>query len=202
MDENLCAHNGFLDIATRTLFKGASLLLPFADNILNALRELGDVPLLDILADLHRLFQFLEIRSFIGENDNRLVVHLRIHDKPLIWRTVVVTCHGHNAQPHPAGSRAVQRLVNVLVIGKVILAVLKLLRRIDFPKHRLGDARCHLCAVYHHVADVDGNILLFVGQESIGVPVAGDIVLRQQPLKGLCDRGSEGNLVGANVVNH
>ena len=178
MNHNLCAYNGFLDIAPRPLFKSAGLLLPLTDDILNAFRELGDVFLLDILADLHRLFQFLKVWGFIGEDDDRLIVHLRIHDKLLIRRTVVVTCHGHNAQPHSTGSRAVQCLVHILVIGKIVLAVLKLLRRIDFSKYCLGDTRCHLCAVYHRVTDINGNILFFVGQESIGVPVSGDIVLR------------------------
>ena len=202
VDNNLCSDNGFLNIATRPLFKGTGLLLPLSDNILNAFRELGDIPLLDILTDFHCLFQFLEVWGFIGQDDYRFIIYLRIHDKPLIRRTVKVTCHSNNAQPHPTGGGAIQRLIYVLVIGKVILTVLKFLRRIDFTIHRLGNARRHLCAVNHRITDIDGNILLFVGQKCIGVPVAGNVILRQQPLKGLRDRRSEGNLIGTNVINH
>src|SRR5699024_910182 len=73
------------------------LELAAADNPLDALRHLRHIPLLDILADLHRLFQLIKVGRVRRENDDCLVVDLRVHDKPLISNAVEIACHGDNA---------------------------------------------------------------------------------------------------------
>ena len=76
------------------------------------------------------------------------------------------------------------------------------LGRVDLTKHRLGDALGDLVGVYHRVFNVNGNILLLIRQEGISVPVAGYIVLGLKPLQGSGDRGTESNLIRADIIHH
>ena len=158
-------------------------MLPLADNVLNAFRKLRYIPLLNILADLHRLFQFIKIRRLIGQYNDCFIVDLRIHNEPFVRRTVVVACNSHNTKPHSSASRAVQGLVNVLVIGEVVLAVLEFLGRIYFSVNRLCNAGDDLRTVNRCVLDVDGNVLFLVRQEGIGIAVARNVVLREKPFQ-------------------
>ena len=147
-------------------FQLPCLVVAVADDPLNALWHLRHIPLLDILADLHRLFQLVKIGCVLRENNDSLIVDLRVHDKPLISSVMEIACHGDNAKPHSASGRAVQRLVNVLIVGKVILAVFIFLCRIDFAVDRLRNALDDLCAVNRRILDVDGNILFLIRQEA------------------------------------
>ena len=174
LDDSLFNH------AAGVAFQLPRLVIAVADNPLDALRHLRHIPLLDILADLHRLFQLIKVGRVRRENNDCLVVDLRVHDKPLVSNAVEVACHGDNAKPHSASGRAVQRLVHILIVGKVVLAVFIFLCRIDFAVDRLRNALEDLCAVNRRVLDVDGNILFLVRQESIGIAVAGDVVLCQK----------------------
>ena len=123
------------------------MLLTLADNVLNAFGKLRDIALLDILADLHRLLKFLEVWCIIGENNDSLIVDLRIHDEPLIGRTVIVTCDGHDTQAHSTGRRAIQRLVDILIIGEVVLAILELLGRIRSSPNTVCAMLAMTCAL-------------------------------------------------------
>ena len=183
VDNDLCTDDSFFNIATRSFFQNTRLLLPLADNVLNAFGKLRYVPLLDILADLHRLFQLIKIRRLIGEHNDCFIVDLRIHNEPFVRRTVVVACNGHNAKPHSSASRAIQGLVNVLVIGKVILVMLEFLGGIYFSVNRLCNAGDDLRTVNRCVLDVDGNVLFLVRQEGIGIAVARNVVLREKPFQ-------------------
>ena len=183
VDNDLRTDDGFFNIATRSFFQNTRLLLPLADDVLNAFGKLRYIPLLDVLTDLHRLFQLIKIRRLIGQHNDCFIVDLRIHNEPFVRRTVVVACNGHNAETHSAASRAVQGLVNILVVGKVILAVLEFLGGVDFSVNRLCNAGDDLCAVNNGIADVDCDVLLFIRQEGIGIAVAGDIVLREKPFQ-------------------
>ena len=202
MNNHLCADNRLFNITPRPFLKHTGLLLALADNILNAFGKLGDIPLLHILADLHRLFQLIEVGCFIREDNNRLVVHLRVHNKTLLRCAEIVACDRDDAQPHTTRGRAVQRFVNVLVVGEIILIVLKLLGGINFPKDRLRNAGDDLCAVHNRIANVNGNVLFLVSEEGIGIAVARNVVLRQQPFQRLSDRGAKSDLICADVINH
>ena len=198
----LALDDGFFNQAAGMAFQLPCLVVAVTDNPLDALRHLRHIPLLDILADLHRLFQLIKVGRVRRENDDCLVVDLRVHDKPLIPNAVEVACHGDDAQPHSASGRAVQRLVNVLIVGKVILAVFIFLCRIDFAVDCLRNALDDLCAVNGRILDVDGNILFLVRQESVGITIAGDVVLRQKAFQRSRDGCTEGDLVGVNIVDH
>ena len=198
----LSLDDGFFNQAAGMAFQLPCLVIAVADDSLDALRHLRHIPLLDILADLHRLFQFVEVGRVRRENNDCLVVDLRVHDKPLISDAVEVACHGDDAKPHSTCGRAVQRLVNVLIVGKVILAVFVFLCRIDFAVDRLRNALDDLCAVNRRVLDVDGNILFLICQEGVGIAIAGDVVLRQKAFQRSCDGRTEGNLVRVNIVDH
>ena len=196
LDDSLFNH------AAGVAFQLPRLVVAVADDPLDALRHLRHIPLLDILADLHRLFQLIKVGRVRRENNDCLVVDLRVHDKPLVSNAVEVACHGDNAKPHSASGRAVQRLVNVLIVGKVILAVFIFLCRIDFAVDRLRNALDDLCAVNRRILDVDGNILFLICQEGIGIAIAGDVVLRQKAFQRSRDGCAESNLVRVNIVDH
>ena len=198
----LALDDGFFNQAAGMTFQLPRLVIAVADNPLDALRHLRHIPLLDILADLHRLFQLIKVGRVRRENNDCLVVDLRVHDKPLVSNAVEVACHGDNAKPHSASGRAVQRLVNVLIVGKVILAVFIFLCRIDFAVDRLRNTLDNLCAVNRRVLDVDGNILFLVRQEGVGIAIAGDVVLRQKAFQRSRDGRAKGDLVRVNIVNH
>ena len=198
----LALDDGFFNQASRVAFQLPCLVVAVPDDPLDALRHLRHIPLLDILADLHRLFQFVEVGRVRRENDDCLVVDLRVHDKPLIPNAVEVACNGDDAKPHSASGRAVQRLVNVLIVGKVILTVFIFLCRVDFAVDRLRNALDDLCAVNRRVLDVDGNILFLIRQEGVGIAIAGDVVLRQKAFQRSRDGRTEGNLVRVNIVDH
>ena len=183
-------------------FQLPCLVVAVADDPLDALRHLRHIPLLDILADLHRLFQLIKVGRVRRENNDCLVVDLRVHDKPLIPNAVEVACHGDDAKPHSASGRTVQRLVNVLIVSKVILAVFIFLCRIDFTVDRLRNALNDLCAVNRRILDVDGNILFLIREESVGIAIAGDVVLRQKAFQRSRDGCAESNLVRVNIVDH
>ena len=198
----LALDDGFFDQASRVAFQFPCLVVAVSDDPLDALWHLRHIPLLDILADLHRLFQLIKVGRVRRENDDCLVVDLRVHDKPLIPNAVEVACHGDDAQPHSASGRAVQRFVNVLIVSKVILAVFIFLCRIDFAVDRLRNALDDLCAVNRRILDVDGNILFLVRQEGIGIAIAGDVVLRQKAFQRSRNGRTKGNLVRVNIVDH
>ena len=198
----LALNDSLLNQASRVTFQLPCLVVAVADDPLDALRHLRHIPLLDILADLHRLFQLIKVWRVRRENDDCLIVDLRVHDEPLISNAVEVACHGDNAKPHSASGRAVQRLINVLIVGKVVLAVFIFLCRIDFTVDRLRNALNDLCAVNRRILDVDGNILFLVREESVGIAVAGDVVLRQEAFQRSRDRCAKGNLVRVNIVDH
>ena len=198
----LALDDGFFNQAAGVAFQFPRLVVAVADDPLDALRHLRHIPLLDILADLHRLFQLIKVGRVRRENDDCLVVDLRVHDKPLISNAVEVACHGDNAKPHSASGRAVQRLINVLIVGKVVFAVFIFLCRVDFAVDRLRNALDDLRAVNRCVLDVDGNILFLVCQEGIGIAIAGDVVLRQKAFQRSRDGCAEGNLVRVNIVDH
>ena len=202
MNIELALDDGFFNQTTSMAFQFPCFIVAVADNPLDAFRHLRYIPLLDILADLHRLFQFVEVGRVRRENDDCLVVDLRVHDKPLVSNAVEVACHGDNAKPHSASGRAVQRLVNVLIVGKVILAVFIFLCRIDFAVDCLRNTLDDLCAVNWRILDVDGNILFLICQEGIGIAIAGDVVLRQKAFQRSRDGCAEGNLVRVNIVDH
>ena len=183
-------------------FQLPRLVVAVADDPLDALRHLRHIPLLDILADLHRLFQLVKVGRVCRENDDCLVVDLRVHVEPLISNAVEVACHSDDAKPHSASRRTVQRLVNILIIGKVVLAVFIFLCRIDFAINRLRNTLDDLCAVNRRILDVDGNILFLICQESVGITIAGDVVLRQKAFQRSRDGRTEGDLVRVNIVNH
>ena len=183
-------------------FQLPRLVVAVADDPLDAIRHLRHIPLLDILADLHRLFQLIKVGRVRRENDDCFVVDPRVHDKPLVSNAVEVACHGDDAKPHSASGRTVQRSINVLIVGKVILAVFIFLCRIDFAVDRLRNALDDLCAVNRRILDVDGNILLLIRQEGIGIAIAGDVVLRQKAFQRSRDGRTEGNLVRVNIVDH
>ena len=198
----LALDDGFFNQAAGMAFQLPCLVVTVADDPLDALRHLRHIPLLDILADLHRLFQLIKVGRVRRENNDCLVVDLRVHDKPLIPNAIEVACHGDNAKPHSASGRAVQRLVNVLIVGKVILAVFIFLCRIDFAVDRLRNTLDDLCAVNRRILDVDGNILFLIRQEGVGIAIAGDVVLRQKAFQRSRDGRTEGDLVRVNIVNH
>ena len=183
VDNDLCTNDSFFNIATRSFFQNTRLLLPLADDVLNAFRELRYIPLFDILTNFHRLFQLIKIRCLIGQHNDCFIVDLRIHNEPFVRRTIVVACNGNNAKPHSTASRAVQGLVNVLVIGEVVLAVLEFLGRVDFPVNRLCNAGDDLRTVNRCVLDVNGNVLFLVRQEGISIAVARNVVLREKPFQ-------------------
>ena len=183
VDNDLCTDDSFFNIATRSFFQNTRLLLPLADDVLNAFRNLRYIPLFDIFADLHRLFQLIKIRRLIGQYNDCFIVDLRIHNEPFVRRTVVVACNGHNAKPHSSASRAIQGLVNVLVIGEVILVMLEFLGGIYFSVNRLCNAGDNLRTVNRCILDVNGNILFLVRQEGIGIAVARNVVLREKPFQ-------------------
>ena len=198
----LALDDGFFNQAAGMTFQLSRLVIAVADNPLDALRHLRHIPLLDILADLHRLFQLIKVGRVRRENNDCLFVDLRVHDKPLVSKAVEVACHGDDAKPHSASGRAVQRSINVLIVGKVILAVFIFLCRIDSAVDRLRNALDDLCAVNRRILDVDGNILFLIRQEGIGIAIAGDVVLRQKAFQRSRDGRTEGNLVGVNIVDH
>ena len=198
----LSLDDGFFNQAAGMTFQLPRLVIAVADNPLDALRHLRHIPLLDILADLHRLFQLIKVGRVRRENNDCLVVDLRVHDKPLVSNAVEVACHGDDAKPHSASGRAVQRLVNVLIVGKVVLAVFIFLCRIDFAVDRLRNTLDDLCAVNRRILDVDGNILFLIRQEGVGIAIAGDVVLRQKAFQRSRDGCAEGNLVRVNIVDH
>ena len=202
VDIELALNDGFFDQAAGVAFQLPRFVIAVADNPLDALRHLRHIPLLDILADLHRLFQLIKVGCVRRENNDCLVVDLRVHDKPLISNAVEVACHGDNAKPHSASGRAVQRLVNVLIVGEVILAVFIFLCRIDFAVDRLRNTLDDLCAVNRRILDVDGNILFLIRQEGVGIAIAGDVVLRQKAFQRSRDGRAKGNLVRVNIVDH
>ena len=202
VDVELSLDDGFFNQAAGMAFQLPCLVIAVADDPLDALRHLRHVPLLDILADLHRLFQFVKIGRVLRENNDSLIVDLRVHDEPLISSVMEIACHGDDAKPHSAGGRAVQRLINVLIIGEVVLAVFIFLCRVDFAVDRLRNALDDLCAVNRRILDVDGNILFLICQEGIGIAIAGDVVLRQKAFQRSRDGCAESNLVRVNIVNH
>ena len=204
MDNNLCADNGLFNVALGAFFQRSCLLLTLANNVLDAFRKLRNITLLHILADFHCLFQFLEVRGLIGQNNDSLVVDLRIQNQPLIRCAVVVACDSDNAQTHTTGRCTIQSFIDVLVVrnGVVVLVIAELLVGVDLAEHSLRNARNDLRAVNDGVLDIDSDILLFIGKESIGIAVSGDIVLRQQSLQRLCDGGAQSDLIGTNIIDH
>ena len=72
----LALDDGFFNQAAGMTFQLSRLVIAVADNPLDALRHLRHIPLLDILADLHRLFQLVEVGRVRRENDDCLVVDL------------------------------------------------------------------------------------------------------------------------------
>ena len=102
VDVELALDDGFFDQAAGMAFQLPCLVVAVADDPLDALWHLRHIPLLDILADLHRLFQLIKIGRVRRENNDCLVVDLRVHDKPLISNAVEVACHGDDAKPHSA----------------------------------------------------------------------------------------------------
>ena len=72
----LALDDGFFNQAAGMTFQLPRLVIAVADDPLDALRHLRHVPLLDILADLHRLFQLVEVGRVRRENDDCLVVDL------------------------------------------------------------------------------------------------------------------------------
>ena len=195
-------HNGFFQIALGPILQMAGLLLALADDVLDGLGQLRDILLLDIFADLHGLLQLVIIGGVAGEDYDGLVVYLGLHDELLIGVLIVVAGHGDDPQTDTATGGAIERFVDVLVIGEVVSAMLEFLGWVYVPKHRLGDALGDLVGVYHRVFDVNGNILLLIRQEGISVPVAGYIVLGLKPLQGGGDRGTESNLIRADIIHH
>ncbi len=198
----LALDDSFFNHTAGVTFQLPCLIVAVADDPLDALRHLRHVPLLDVLADLHCLFQLVKVGRVRRENDDCFVVDLRVHDEPLISDAVEVACHSDDAKPHSAGGRAVQCLVHILIVGKVILAVFIFLCRIDFAVDCLRNALDDLCAVNRRILDVDGNILFLVRQEGVGIAVAGDVVLRQEAFQRSRDGRTEGNLVRVNIVDH
>ena len=61
MNIELAFDDGFFNQAAGMTFQLPRLVIAVADNPLDALRHLRHIPLLDILADLHRLFQLVKI---------------------------------------------------------------------------------------------------------------------------------------------
>ena len=76
VDVKLALNDGFFDQAAGVAFQLSRLVIAVADNPLDALWHLRHIPLLDILADLHRLFQLVEVGRVRRENDDCLVVDL------------------------------------------------------------------------------------------------------------------------------
>ena len=76
MDIELALNDGFFNQAAGVAFQLPCLVVAVADDPLDALRHLRHIPLLDILADLHRLFQLVEVGRVRRENDDCLVVDL------------------------------------------------------------------------------------------------------------------------------
>ena len=202
VDHHFGIYDCLFQVAFGPFLQVAGLLLPLANDVLDGLRQLGDVLLLDIFANLHGLLQLVIIGCIAGEDHNGLVVDLGFHDELLVGVLIVVTGHGDNSQADTAAGGAVEGLVNVLVIGKVIPAMLELFGRIDFPKYRLGNALGDLGRVHHRVFDVNGDILFFIRQEGVSVPVARNIVLGLQPLQRCGYRSPESNLIRADVIHH
>ena len=72
----LALDDGFFDQASRVAFQLPCLVIAVADDPLDALWHLRHIPLLDILADLHCLFQLVKVGRVRRENDDCLVVDL------------------------------------------------------------------------------------------------------------------------------
>lgn len=54
----------------------------------------------------------------------------------------------------------------------------------------------------HSVLNINGDVLLFISEEGVGITVSRDVVLRQKAFQRLGDRGTKSNLVSADVINH
>lgn len=75
----------------------AGLLLALADDVLDGFRQLRDILLLDIFADLHSLLQLVIVGRVAGEDYDGLVVDLGLHDELLIGVLIMVAGHGNNS---------------------------------------------------------------------------------------------------------
>ena len=84
----------------------AGLLLALADDVLDGLRQLRDILLLDIFADLHGLLQLVIVGCVAGENHDGLVIYLGLHDELLIGVLIVVAGHGDDPQTDAAAGGA------------------------------------------------------------------------------------------------
>ena len=154
-------------------------MLAFADDVLNVVRQLADISLFDVTANLHGLLQFLKIGQVVGEDENGFLIYLGIHFQLLFCGAIVVSSYRDQTQPNASTGRTNEGLVYVLVIGEVILPVLVFLGGIDLSEHGTADALGDLCRIHRGVFDFHGHILFFVGEEGIGIPVAGNVVLRE-----------------------
>ena len=119
----------------------------------------------------------------------------------LVRVLIVVAGHGDDPQADTAAGRAIEGFIDVLVVGEVVPARLEFLGGVDFPKHRLGDALSDLVGVYHRVLMSTQHPAPHPSG-SRGIPVAGDIGLGLEPLQRGGDRGTESNLIRADIVHH
>ncbi len=76
VDKECTAHDSLVNLSLRAFFQRAGLCLTFADNILNAFRQLGHILLLNVFTNFRSCFKFLEILDFIGQKNDSLVVDL------------------------------------------------------------------------------------------------------------------------------
>ena len=196
---------GALDDGAAQLFDGGELILAgfvllIADDVLHRLGQLGDIALLDVLANLHRAFERFIIRR-IRQHDSRFPA-LGLAHQPEVGFHRCIRGDSQEAQAHTAGEHADSGAVHHLVESEVVLAVAVLLCRVDVGKDHVTDALHDGGGIDRRVPDFALDVLLLVGEEVVGVACPGDVVLAHQPVEGRRYSGAHGDLVRAQVIRH
>ena len=170
------------------------------DDVLHGSGELGHIALLDILAYLHGALQ----RSVIGgvrQHDEGAAGGARQHFQLRLVRNV--QGGGQKPELHPAGKGAGGIAVHHAVKGEVIFPIAEFWGAVDVAKNNVGDALddgggIHVGAV----CNLPLHVLLLVGEEVVGLPASGDVILPQQPVQGGLYPLPEDDLVHPDVVSH
>ncbi len=84
------------------VFQSPGFPLPSADDFLDALGQVDNIPLFHVLVDLQGQFQTFVVVFAAVQDQDRLVVDLGLHHKPPGVCPAPVAGHGDDAEPHAA----------------------------------------------------------------------------------------------------
>ena len=196
----LCRFNGFYQILHCRLFILGRFFLLVTDNVLNRLRKLIDISLLDVLTNLHSTFQRFIVWRFSKHNNRFFAFGFRHQAQLRFFRSICGNCQ--ETQTHSACNISNGNTVHHLIKGKIVFSIAVFLCSKNICENHLPDTVYNRGGIHRSAFDFSLNILFFVGQEIIHFACSANVVLAHQTVQAVTDGFTHGDFVHANIVRH